>query len=127
QVDKEVFAAVMTLYADKLPAQFKPASLQQPNVDRLTNDVYSQSAFAEYNTLNTLMTGDAQEVVKRLESDPGYTIAQQMADAYFDNVAPEYDRIRLNISGLVRDYMRALMELSPKEARIFPNANSTLR
>lgn len=127
QVDKEVFNALIGLYAEKVPSRFKPASLQNPDVEKLTNEVYSKSAFTDLNSLKSLMEGDAAEVVKRLEADPGYAMASQMADAYFDNVSSEYDRLQLNISGLVRDYMRALTELSPKEARIFPNANSTLR
>ncbi len=127
QVDKDVFTALIGLYAEKVPSRFKPASLQSPDVQKLTNEVYGKSAFTDINSLKSLMEGDAAEVVKRLEADPGYVMASQMADAYFDNVSPEYERIQLNIQGLVRDYMRALTELSPKEARIFPNANSTLR
>lgn len=62
-----------------------------------------------------------------MENDPGYKITKEFADAYFTEVAPKYDELKLKISGLVRDYMKALKELSPKDARIFPNANSTLR
>lgn len=73
------------------------------------------------------MEGDAESVISKLKDDPGFQIVKEMADSYFEKVAPKYEELQLNISGLERDYMKALLELSPKDARIFPNANSTLR
>ena len=43
------------------------------------------------------------------------------------NVAPKYDELNLKNTALQRTYMKAILELSPKSARIFPDANSTLR
>jgi hypothetical protein len=43
------------------------------------------------------------------------------------NVAPKYDEFNLKNIALQRTYMKAILELSPKSARIFPDANSTLR
>lgn len=127
QVDREVFETLIAHYAENVPAEFLPESLQKPDVGKLTEDVYRHSAFANFDSLRKLFSGDAADVVQRIESDPGYQVALSMADAYFDKVAPRYDALQLNITGLVRDYMRALKELSPADARIFPNANSTLR
>src|SRR5690625_6302424 len=66
-------------------------------------------------------------MMKRLKKDPRFRIAKAMWDDCFEKVAPRYDQLEMNISGLERDYMRALMDLSPEDARIFPNANGTLR
>lgn len=126
-VDREIFENLISLYVEKVPSQFLPASLKGAGEKRLTEEVYSQSAFVDYDSLKELMNGDPKEVVSRLERDPGFSMARQLADAYFDNVAPKYDELQLNIAGLVRGYMKALVELSPADARIFPNANSTLR
>ena len=49
-----------------------------------------------------------------------------MADAHFKNVAPQYDEINLRNTATQRTYMKAILELFPKD-RIFPDANSTLR
>lgn len=127
QVDKEVFEALIALYAENVPPQFLPASFQNINATQLANTVYSNSAFVDYNSLKILLEGDAEKVIEKLNNDPGFKVAQEMADTYFDKVAPKYEALELNISGLQRDYMKALLELSPKEARIFPNANRTLR
>lgn len=127
KVDKDVFEVLMALYIKNVPSRFLPESFKDLNVKQLTDDIYSKSAFTNYNSLEKLMEGDAESVIAKLEKDPGYKIAQQMADAYFNKVAPDYEALNLKISGLERDYMKALLELSPKDARIFPNANSTMR
>lgn len=127
QVDEEVFEALIALYAEKVPAEFLPASFKNMNVEALTKNVYGKSAFVDYDSFKTLMEGDAETVITKLKKDPGFEIIKEIADAYFEKVAPKYEEIQLNISGLERDYMKALLELSPKDARIFPNANSTLR
>ena len=127
KVDKDVFEVLMALYIKNVPSRFLPESFKDLNVKQLTEDIYSKSAFTNYNSLEKLLEGDAESVIAKLEKDPGYKIAQEMADTYFNKVAPDYEALNLKISGLERDYMKALLELSPKDARIFPNANSTMR
>lgn len=127
KVDKEVFEALIALYAEKVHAQFLPESFKGMNVKSTTENVYSNSAFVDYNSFKKLMEGDAETVMAKLEKDPGFQVAEALADSYFNKIAPDYEALRLKISGLERDYMKALLELSPKDARIFPNANSTLR
>lgn len=127
QVDQEVFEALIALYAQNVPPQFLPNAFQNLQAAQLTNEIYNHSALTDYNSLKLLLDGSAEAVISKLNQDPGYKIVAEMADAYFDKVAPKYEALELNISGLQRDYMKALLELSPKEARIFPNANRTLR
>lgn len=127
QVDKEVFEALLTLYVAEVPERFLPDALKNADIPQLTQTVYQNSAFTDYEQLKQLLSGDAETAVQRLQEDPGYQIAAAMADAYFEKIAPDYDALDLKITGLKRGYMKALMELSPPETRIFPNANSTLR
>lgn len=127
QVDEEVFEALIALYAKNVPEQFLPASFKTINVKAATENVFRNSAFVDYSSLKNLMEGDAETVIAKLNNDPGFQVVSDMADAYNEKVAPKYEELKLNISGLERDYMKALLELSPKDARIFPNANSTLR
>jgi hypothetical protein len=127
KVDKEVFEALLSIYAKGVPAQFLPDSFKNINSKTVTEDVYKNSAFVDYASVKMLLEGDAETVIEKLNNDPGFKVVKDMADAYFEKVAPKYEELQLNISGLQRDYMKALLELSPKEARIFPNANSTLR
>lgn len=127
KVDQEVFESLVNLYKENVPEQFSPQILNDVDVAKLTQEVYEKSAFTDYNSLKKLLDGQPEDIVKRIENDPGYAITKELADAYFSKLAPKYDELQLKISGLVRDYMKALKELSPKDARIFPNANSTLR
>ncbi len=50
-----------------------------------------------------------------------------MTEAFSKNVAPKYDELNLKNIALQRTYMKAILELSQKSDRIFPDANSTLR
>lgn len=127
KVDKEVFEALIAHYSENVPEQFLPDSFKNMNVKNVTENVYANSAFTDYESFKKLLEGDAETVMAKLEKDPGFKIAQDLADSYFNKIAPDYDALKLKISGLERDYMKALLELSPKDARIFPNANSTLR
>ena len=127
QVDREVFEAVIALYPKNVPSQFLPASFNNLNVPALTENIYKNSAFVDYASVEQLLEGDAETVLSKLNADPAYQLVRDMADTYFTKVIPDYDALNLQISGLQRDYMKALLELSPKESRIFPNANSTLR
>lgn len=127
QVDKEVFEALIQIYSEGVDKQFLPDSFQNLNAEKLTNEVYANSALVNYEAAKNLFEGDAETVIEKLNNDPAFKVVEEMATAYFENVAPKYEELNLLISGLQRDYMKALLELSPKDARIFPNANSTLR
>ncbi|MAP80388.1 MAG: serine protease [Aequorivita sp.] len=127
QVDKEVFEALIQIYSEGVNKQFLPDSFQNLNAEKLTNEVYANSALVNYEAAKNLFEGDAETVIEKLNNDPAFKVVEEMATAYFENVAPKYEELNLLISGLQRDYMKALLELSPKDARIFPNANSTLR
>jgi hypothetical protein len=54
-------------------------------------------------------------------------VIKAMAESHLKKVAPKYDEINLRNIATQRTYMKAILELSPKSARIFPDANSTLR
>ncbi|AFL81456.1 Peptidase S46 [Aequorivita sublithincola DSM 14238] len=127
QVDEEVFEALIALYVKNVQPQFLPDFFKNLNAQSLTNSVYKKSAFVDFASLKNLLEGDAETVMAKLNNDPGFQVVSDMADAYNEKVAPKYEELKLSISGLERDYMKALLELSPKDARIFPNANSTLR
>ncbi len=73
------------------------------------------------------MNGDAKTVLERLNQDKAFALTKSIAEAFNKNVAPKYDELNLKNIALQRTYMKAIMELSPKSARIFPDANSTLR
>ncbi len=126
-VDEKVFEQLIALYGKKAPQQFLPAELKNADYAKLTADVYAQSKLTSYNGFKELAAGDAATAIKNINADRGYQLVKAITDAYLKNVAPKYEEINTRIMALQRTYMKGILEMSPKDARIFPDANSTLR
>lgn len=127
EVDRNVFEQLINLYAAKSPKQFLPASLQDINAAQLTAEVFDHSKLTSLSGFRELLQGDSKTAIEKINNDKGYQLVKAMADAYTKNVVPKYDELNLKNIALQRTYMKAILELSPKSARIFPDANSTLR
>ena len=126
-VDKNVFEQLIAIYAKRLPTQFLPNELKNLNASQLTTDVYNNTKLTKLEDFRSLLEGDSKTVVEKINEDKGYQILKAMADAHTKNVMPKYDELNLKNIATQRTYMKAILELSPKSARIFPDANSTLR
>lgn len=127
EVDKNVFEQLINLYATKSPKQFLPESLNNINASQLTTDIFTNSKLTSLEKFRSLLEGDSKSVIEKINADKGYQVIKSMADAFTNKVAPKYDELNLKNIALQRTYMKAILELSPKSARIFPDANSTLR
>lgn len=125
-VDEKVFEQLIDLYAKKSPQQFLPAGLMNINAKSLTADVYGQSDLTDFKRVQEILSGDSKTVIAKLNTDRAYQLVKEMADQYTKVVAPKYDEINLKIGALQRTYMKGILELN-KGARVFPDANSTLR
>lgn len=126
-VDEKVFEKLIELYATKSPQQFLPAGLINADYKALTNNIYTESKLTSYDGLKELLSGDAKTVIEKLNNDKGYQLVKAISDSFLSYVNPKYEEINLEIEALQRTYMKGILELSPKDARIFPDANSTLR
>lgn len=127
QVDEKVFEKLIAIYSKKSPQQFLPESVKNINIEETTQSIFTTSKLTSFEGLKTLMLGDAKTCIENLNKDVAYQLVKQIADAFNKNVAPKYDELNLKNTATQRTYMKAIMELSPKSARIFPDANSTLR
>lgn len=129
QVDEKVFEQLIALYAEKSPEQFLPDMLKGANTQELTQNVYTNSKLTSYNGVKELLntSNEPEEIIKALNADPGYELIKAMMQAYIEKVAPKYEELTLELDALQRTYMKGILELSPKDARIFPDANSTMR
>nr|WP_294775872.1 S46 family peptidase [uncultured Flavobacterium sp.] len=127
KVDEKVFEKLIALYTAKYPKQFLPSTFENINASDLTSEVFSQSQLVSYDKIKVLLTGDSKTVLENLNKDKGFQVIKAMADGYIKNVAPKYDEINLRNVATQRTYMKAILELSQKSDRIFPDANSTLR
>ncbi|MBF00147.1 S46 family peptidase [Flavobacterium coralii] len=126
-VDEKIFEQLIELYATKSPKQFLPDVLKNKDYKALTQEIYSQSKLTSYNGVKELLEGNAKQVMEKLNNDKGYSLVKAMATAFIENVNPKYEELNLEIAALQRTYMKGILEISPKDARIFPDANSTLR
>ncbi len=126
-VDEKVFEQLIAIYSKRYPKQFLPSSLENVDGKALSSAIYTNSQLVSYEKIKELLTGDTKTVLEKINNDNGYQLIKAMSESYVKNIAPKFDEINLKNTALQRSYMKAILELSPKSARIFPDANSTLR
>jgi hypothetical protein len=126
-VDEKVFEQLIVIYSKRYPKQFLPSSLANVDGKSLSSNIYNNSQLVSYEKIKELLTGDTKTVIEKINKDAGYQLIKTMSESYVKNIAPKFDELNLKNTGLQRNYMKAILELSPKSARIFPDANSTLR
>jgi hypothetical protein len=126
-VDEKVFEQLIVIYSKRYPKQFLPSSLENVDGKSLSSNIYNNSQLVSYEKIKELLTGDTKTVIEKINKDAGYQLIKTMSESYVKNIAPKFDELNLKNTGLQRNYMKAILELSPKSARIFPDANSTLR
>ena len=127
EVDKNVFEQLIDLYAKKSPKQFLPTSLNNIDATKLTNDIFTKSKLTSLSGYRELLDGDSKTVINKINNDIGYQLIKSLSDIYTAEIAPKYDELNLKNITLQRTYMKAILELSSKSDRIFPDANSTFR
>ncbi|MDI3526120.1 MAG: hypothetical protein PWR03_303 [Tenuifilum sp.] len=130
-VDREVFAALMQAYSERVPEQLQPQFLhkvkeQNGNWRQLASQIYSQTAFADSVRVITLLSGIDSTTVKEFVNDPVFGIYLDFEDFYRQNVRDRYYQIVDSLNILYRYYVEGLMRMQP-DKRFFPDANSTLR
>ena len=126
KVNLEVFKQLLDIYSKKYPKQFLPSSLENINAENVANEVFTKSQLVSFDKIKELLAGDPKTVFEKLNNDEGYKVAKAIVDTHLKNVMPKYDEINLRNTAAQRTYMKAILELFPKN-RNFPDANSTLR
>ena len=127
EVDKHVFEKVIEVFANEMPEQFLPESFIHQDKTKLTNSIYNNSALTSYESTADILKGSPHKVFKKLNEDKAYELVKRLTQEFYAKVLPTYQSKKLEIDALQKNYMKAIVELSPKDARIFPNANGTLR
>ncbi len=126
KVDQEVFEALMQKYAQDAPKEFLPENIKNIDAQALADQIFTTSALVSYDKLQEILQGDANQVLAKLNQDKAYSFAKEIFQNYEQNILPVYQELEQQINALQREYMKAQLELYP-EARIFPDANGTLR
>lgn len=109
-VDKNVFKAIMPLYTQK---RFDPEA------------IYT-SAFTTLSGTKSLLSGNKDEVLKKLNNDVAYQFAKPFITEFYNQIEPNFQRLNTEVDALQKRYMAALMDVMPSD-RYYPDANSTLR
>ena len=125
-VDQDVFEKLMTLYKDESPQAYLSESLKSADISELSKSIYTNSSLTNLDAMTTMLSGSSDEVIKKINEDPGYSFGKTLIDNFYQNIDPKYQDLNLQIKAVQKVYMKALIETFPDE-RFFPDANGTLR
>ena len=127
-LDKKVMAALMELYAERVPEQYHPDIYKtirkkfKGNYGKYADWLFKRSKFINLDELlDFLMTAD----VKKLVKDPAMQLALSVKDMGYElawQMMPAYEKILYG----ERKFMAALMEMYPDKV-FYPDANFTQR
>ena len=125
-VDKPVFEKLVSLYAEKAPKDYIPENMKGVDFSKLTNEIYAKSKLTSFEGAKELLSGSAEEVIKKLNNDAAYKFGKELHSMFYNTIEPKYQQLNLELNAVQKVYMKALMELFPNK-RFPPDANSTLR
>jgi hypothetical protein len=130
--DKKIFAAMMELYIRNVDKSFYPSIINQLqkkyrlDFTRIADEVYAKSIFTDKKRYADFVASYDAKKSKKITSDPLYVIFESFWKLYINQIAPNIQRLNMEIALLQRNYMKALKEVMP-EKKYYPDANSTLR
>ena len=126
EVDKPVFEKLVALYAKKSPKEYSPSNLEGINFSELANTIYTTSKLTTLEGAEELLSGNADEVIKKLNADAAYKFGKEFHATFFNTIEPKFQQLNQELVAVQKQYMKGLMEVFPNK-RFFPDANSTLR
>jgi hypothetical protein len=126
KVDQPVFEKLVSLYAGKAPKEFMPSNMMNVDFKALSNDIYANSKLTSLEGATELLSGTAEEVIKKLNEDKAYVFGKELHTIFYTKLEPKFQELNMQLAAVQKKYMKALMEVFPNK-RFFPDANSTLR
>ena len=131
-IDEEVMAALLKLYDENLPQEYKPDFFNtihtkyKNDYTAYTQYVFDKSIFDEQETLDNFLNNYEPKHYKKLKNDPAFIMAANLKNLYLLKIQPGMNVINGQLDSLQRIYMAAQMDMEP-EKRFYPDANFTLR
>jgi hypothetical protein len=132
EVDKEIFKRVMKIYYDKLPLEHQSThardqfTFSDNNMEVLADNTYNKSVLSKGDSVIATLKNDPESFFKAMAGDPAFLFRKSIQVASDEKLSPSYNKINTRINVLNTKYMKAQMEVLPKQ-KFFPDANSTLR
>ncbi|MFK5959155.1 MAG: S46 family peptidase [Lutibacter sp.] len=125
-VDQPIFEKLVSLYAEKMPKEFLPESFNELDFKALSTSIYATSKLLTLEGAEELLSGSAEEVIKKLNADNAYVFGKKIHTIFYSKIEPKFQQLNMKIGAVQKKYMTALMEVFPNK-RFPPDANSTLR
>jgi hypothetical protein len=132
QTDAKVFAALMQMYHQQVPAQYQPTALKNAakkykgNFSKYARKVYDQTIFRSQESVLAFLDNFNHKSVKKLEKDPGFKLMEEVFKIYLEEVQPAMSITDAEIEKLSRLYTEGLRLMQP-DKKFYPDANSTMR
>ncbi len=135
ETDKKIFAEMIKLYRENVPAEFHPAFFE--NFDKITKKstdkyaaftdyCFSKSVFTSKDKFDGFINNLSPKSYKILVKDPVYMLMKDFVNIYQNKISGTYEEYYTQLDSLNRIYMKAQMEYQPDEL-FYPDANFTLR
>ena len=130
-VDEQLLGRLIEAYLSWMPEGMAPEGLEGEVAKAgggvaWAEKLFEKSAFDNSESMQKLLDSDNPKAWSKLSKDPAYVLIERLRSHYFEVVAPEYGRLRVDIERASGAYTKALREAFPK--KVFPvDANSTLR
>ena len=126
-VDKDIFIALMNLYAKNMPEKYKNSIFKYNKLmPFLAMNIYDNSVLNDPKALKKLLKKNPKKFIKMIDEDPGYSFAEKFIKDYYQKIAPDYQAIRTKINSLQKKYMKGIQQVMGSRP-LYPDANGTLR
>lgn len=132
-VDLESFKLVTAKYAEKVPAEYRPAYFEA-NIERFGSTgawidyIFDNSAFSTEEGAKALIAAAlaSEDPAAVILADPAAEFSNEFNTHFRRDIYAPYNELNREITLLYRTYMRGQMAFD-KDREFFPDANSTLR
>ena len=129
-IDEDMFATLLPLLAEKLPAAHVPDELRQTlgkfQGDKLIHNFYRKSVLHDQSKLNALIASNSVQRIKSIEKDPVFQLFRALRSFYDTMINPRLLLIEGSLEDAMKPYMAGIMEMM-EDSAFYPDANSTLR
>ncbi len=128
-VDRKLFAELMKIYHDKVPADQQPPVIAEElkenknSYEKWAADVYYETMFTSKEKVLAFLENPS---LKKLKNDGAYELSSSLIGYSMTNIRPKTTAIELQLSKLQRLWIAGLREMNP-DKKFYPDANSTIR
>jgi len=126
-IDKEVFAALMSMFKKNVGDNYMPPSLAMASsFEEVANDIYGKTALTDPKKMIEILDQSPEDAIKTLNDDPLIKLNNEWKAIIDEKVNTPYNKKKSLIDSLQKQYMKGIMETFTKQ-NFYPDANSTLR